>query len=273
MSRVTGGSSALKLVVEERERRHELHHDDADDDQRKHEQHDGIHERADRPAADTADQLGVGHVAPQHRFEVAAALSRQQRGRVDARHQLAMFLEGIRKLRASLHSLVHGVEHRLEHRVGQAAAEQVERLDQWHARLEERRELLVEFQKTRRADAPTPADAWQEPRQQPHGPHRQDQQALLFQLAPKLSFALGDVDAVDELAPRGSKPTAIFHRKRLSDSRLPAIAGRRRDYSNSGRAAGLTISGSLDAKAPRRGGDCSAQRRPLASSVVRIRVT
>jgi len=56
---------------------------------------------------------------------------------------------------------------------------------------------------------------------------------VTIEVAAELRLVLSGVDAVDELASRGSKPTAIFHRKRLSDSTLPASRTRWPDYSNS----------------------------------------
>ena len=54
------------------------------------------------------------------------------------------------------------------------------------------------------------------------------QVALVFEFATQLRLALGDVRAVDELASGRAEPTAIFHRKRLSDSQLPAEVPLRR---------------------------------------------
>ena len=129
-----------------------------------------------------------------------------------------MRLEGVGQRRARLHPLVHVVEDGLEERIGDAAAQQVERLHERHARLEQRRQLLVEDEELARADAPAPRQPEREPAEAPLRLEREDVQALLLELVAQARLAVGDVDALDDLAGRGDEPAAEFHRKILSDS-------------------------------------------------------
>ena len=68
------------------------------------------------------------------------------------REQRPVFGERIRKRRPALTPLVDRVQHRFERHVRHALAEDVERLDQRHAGLEQRRQLLVENEKLLPAD-------------------------------------------------------------------------------------------------------------------------
>jgi hypothetical protein len=70
---------------------------------------------------------------------------------------VSVFREGVRQRAPGLHFLVDAVEDALEGGVRDALAQDVERLDQRHARLEERGELLVEDEKLLSIDpAPRP---------------------------------------------------------------------------------------------------------------------
>jgi hypothetical protein len=62
--------------------------------------------------------------------------------------------ERIRERRAAAHLLVHVVEHGLEDGIRQALAQDVERLHEWHAGLEQRGEFLVEDQELVTANLP-----------------------------------------------------------------------------------------------------------------------
>ena len=104
----------------------------------------GIHQRRDRLALHGRDDLRVLDVAAQHRVEVAAALAGQQRRRVDAGKQVAVRGERVRQRRARSHLLVHVVEHRRNTGDVDAPLQEVERLDQRHAGLEQRGQFLVE---------------------------------------------------------------------------------------------------------------------------------
>ena len=101
-------------------------------------------------SADTVFRFDVGHdlhirdVSPDHLLEVAALLAGEERGGVNAREECAVRLEGLRQRAPSPHPVVHVVQNRLEDRIGRPAPEDVEGLNERHAGLEQRRELLVE---------------------------------------------------------------------------------------------------------------------------------
>ncbi len=118
--------------------------------------------------------------------------------------------EGIRERRAAAHLLVDIIEHRLEDRIREPHAENIEGLDQRHAGLEQRRQLLVEHQKLVAGNlvAPPLQAKAAEPATRSE---RQDVQPFVFQLAAKRDFALGDVDALDDFARRGAEAAAKLH--------------------------------------------------------------
>ena len=110
----------------------------------------------------------------------------------------------------------------LEHGIGQTAAQQVERLHQGHAGLEQRRQLLIELEEVALTDRPTPPERRRQAAQEPAGPERQDEQAPLLEIAAQMRLALGGMDGLDDLAPWRAELTAEFHRKRLSRKTLAA---------------------------------------------------
>ena len=57
-----------------------------------------------------------------------------------------MCLKGVRQGGSGAHFFVHIIEDGFEDRIGQPRSQDVERLHQWHACLEQRRQLLVEHQ-------------------------------------------------------------------------------------------------------------------------------
>ena len=65
--------------------------------------------------------------------------------------------------------------------------------------------------------APAARDA--ECRQHAAALQREDEQALLLELAAQTRLAVGDVDAFDDLAAGGAEPTAEFHR--VSGTKTP----------------------------------------------------
>ena len=211
--RVDSGSSAVEAAVEVRERRHHLDHDDADQHDRQRDQDHRIDHRRDGLGPDRVDGLGVGHKAPQHGVEVAGALARHQRRGVDAGKQIAVRRKRVGQRRAAAHLFVHIIQHRFEHRVGHARAQDVERLHERHAGLEQRGQLLVEHQELVARDLAALTEgkaAEAEPR-----PQRKDVQSFVLELPAKGGFALGDVNALDDLARRGAESAAEFHPKRL----------------------------------------------------------
>jgi hypothetical protein len=125
-----------------------------------------------------------------------------------------MGFERFRQRAPRSHALVDVVEHRLEDRVGHAGAQDVERLDERHAGLEQRRQLLVEDEELAGRHLPPlrqrrQADAGQ--RAPPGLLNGQDVEALLLELAAKTRLAIGDVDAFDDLAAGRAEPASKFH--------------------------------------------------------------
>ena len=116
----------------------------------------------------------------------------------------------IRQGRARAHLLVDVVQDGLEDGVGEADPQDVQRLHQRHAGLEQRGELLVEDQELVTADPRAPP-AEREAAPPPPLAERKDVQPFLLELAPQGGFALGDVDTLDDLARRGTEPAAVFH--------------------------------------------------------------
>ena len=141
-----------EALVEIREGRHHLQHDDRDEHQRERDQDRRVHQRRHGLALHVRDDLRVLDVPPKHAVQAAAAFAGQQRRRVDARKQIGVRGEGVRQRRPRPHALVHIVEHTAEDR----------RLDERHARLEQRGQLLVEHEELARRDA---AALWQPQRQ------------------------------------------------------------------------------------------------------------
>ena len=204
----------VEAVVELRKRRHHLDRDDADQHDRQRDQDRRIDHRRDGLLPNGIDDLGVGDKASQHRVEVAGALARHQRRRIDAGKQLAVGLKRVGQRRAGAHFFVHIVQDGFEHRVRQARAQNVERLHERHAGLEQRRQLLVEHEELVPGDFRAPlternaAEAEAAARAQ-----RENVQAFLLELAAKVRFALRDVDPLDDLAGHGAESAAKFHLK------------------------------------------------------------
>ena len=239
MIRVISGSSAPKAVVERREnagtsRRTMI----ADDHHRQHSSTAG-YSSALSVRRRTAP---ISRAYATYRRMTVSRLPLRSPAISDAvniaRHELAVLVEGVRQLRAGLHPLVDVVDDRLERRIGDVSAQQIERLHQRHAGLQQRRQLLVELEEVAGPDAPTADQAGRQRRQDAGGPDRQEEQALLLELAAELRLALGGVDAVDELARRACPayseiPSQALVRQDISGTFAPAS----RDYSNRSRAA------------------------------------
>ena len=125
-----------------------------------------------------------------------------------------MRLERLRQRAARPHALVHVVEHDLEDRVGDALAQDVERLHERHARLEQRRQLLVEDEELAAGDlAPVRQRRQVDARQRAASGllDREDEKSLLLELAAQTRLAIGDVDAFDDLAARRPEPAPVLH--------------------------------------------------------------
>jgi hypothetical protein len=81
-------------------------------------------------------------------------------------------------------------------------AQQVERLHERHAGLEQRGELLVELQELAGRQCTAARELHRPARDAPARAQREDVQATLFEVVPQPGFALGRVHAFDDLAGR-----------------------------------------------------------------------
>jgi hypothetical protein len=124
--------------------------------------------------------------------------------------------KGLRQRAARLDLLVHVVEHRLEAGVRDPLAQNVERLDERHARFEQRGQLLIEDEELLPGDAAARAEGKRQARQAGPPLERKDVQPLFFQLLPQARLAVGDVDPLDDVAARRPEPTAKFHRNSVA---------------------------------------------------------
>ena len=197
--------------VEVGEGRHDLQDDDRDEHERERDQDRRIDERRHRLALHRRDDLRVLDEAPQHRVEAAAPLAGQQRRGVDARKQRAVRGERIRQRGARAHPLVDVVEHAAEHRRLDPAPQQVERLHERHAGLEQRRQLLVEHEELAGRDPPRSAEPQRHAGHRAFRLQRQDVEALLLEVVAQPGFAVGRVDALDDLTARGREPAPELH--------------------------------------------------------------
>ena len=122
-----------------------------------------------------------------------------------------MRLERFRQRVPRPHPLVDVVQHRLEERVRNPAAQDVERLDERHAGLEQRRELLIEDEelpgrhpRARRQRDPAERGA-------PGPLNAEDVKPLFLELLPEPRLGVGGVDALDDLAAGSAQPAAELH--------------------------------------------------------------
>ena len=103
-------------------------------------------------------------------------------------------------------------KRRAKRRVRDASAQDVERLHERQARLEQRGQLLVEDQELARADPAPPVDGQTEAaKAEAAPPDGQHVQPLLFELAAQPRLVLGDVGALGDLARRCRYPAPEFH--------------------------------------------------------------
>ena len=109
------------------------------------------------------------------------------------------------------HPFVDVVQHGFEDRVVDSFPQDFERLDQRHARLQQRRELLVEHEELA---GRYPAPAREAEVGQAEGSRAlngEDIQPFLLELPAKPRFVVGDVNAFDDVAARGAEPAAKLH--------------------------------------------------------------
>ena len=136
-----------------------------------------------------------------------------------------MVAKCIRQRHAAAHFLMHILEHRFEQGVRDLRPQQIERLHQRHAGLQQRGELLIEDQKLVFRNPPAlwkPLDA----AEQASLAQRQHMQTLILELVPEPRLALRRVRALDDLARRRNQPAAKFHAKCLE---IIALRGFSRD--------------------------------------------
>ena len=119
-----------------------------------------------------------------------------------------MRAERVRQRRAAAYLFVHIIQYRLQDRVAQARAQNVQRLHQRHAGLEQRGQFLVEHQEFVSRDLSALAEREVEAQARLQ---RKDVQSFVLQLAPEGGFALGHVNALDDLTGRGAEAAAEFH--------------------------------------------------------------
>src|SRR4029079_9991327 len=100
-----------------------------------------------------------------------------------------------------------------QNRARNALPQDVERLHQRQARLEERGELLVEDQELRNLDVAASGEAELEAANLDASlaMHREEEEALFFELRPQACLALGDVRRLHDLATRRGYPAVEFH--------------------------------------------------------------
>ena len=216
--------------VKVRERRHHLQHDDRDEDERqRHEDrridqrrhHLPLHGRDDlrctrrsgaasRPGCRCARRQGA---RPYRRSETA------RRGSQNASDS-AVPDRTCSYTSSSTLRKTGELTRRLQ---------EIQRLDERHAGLEQRRQLLIENEKLGRRD--------RRPARQPHGYpgdrslrlEREDVKPLLFELVAQPGFCLGDVHALDDFAAGRCQAAAELHCLRRSQI-LAARACRRGHY-------------------------------------------
>ena len=134
---------------------------------------------------------------------------------------------GVGQRDAGAHLLVDVVERALEGGVGDLLAQDVERLRQRHAGLQQRRQLLVEQQQflARHAAAAQRRQGRQAgQRERTLRPGGEDEVALPLQLTPQSDLVVGDVDALDDLPVLGSEAALELHAIRQHAG--PARGGR-----------------------------------------------
>ena len=142
--RVESGSCGLAVLrVEAANSGTTLKNDQTDHGHRQRDEHGRVDQRGDDVPAHGRQHLDVLHIAAEHLLQAAALLARHERRGVDAGKHL-LRVERLGERRAGSHFLVDVVERDLERRVRHALAQNVERLHERQAGLEQRRQLLVE---------------------------------------------------------------------------------------------------------------------------------
>ena len=113
-----------------------------------------------------------------------------------------MPLECLRKRMPSPDPFVNVVEDGLEDRISDPATQDLERLDQGHARLQQRGQLLIEHEELARGDPTAPGEAQIRQAERAGPLDGEDVKPLFLELPPKPRFVVGDVNAFNDLAAR-----------------------------------------------------------------------
>src|SRR5687768_5294140 len=108
-------------------------------------------------------------------------------------------------------AFVYVVQDGLEDGVVDPPAENLERLDQWHPRLQQGRELLVEHEELARGYPPPAREADMGQAKRPGALNCEDVQPFFFELPAKPRLVIGNVNAFDDVAARGAEPAAKLH--------------------------------------------------------------
>jgi hypothetical protein len=112
------------------------------------------------------------------------------------------------------HPLVYVVNHAQRARIRDAPTQDVEGLDERHARLEQRRQLLVEHEELTAWDfVPMRQRGKMDAGQRATSGllNGEDVQPLLLKLPPQPRFAVSDVDAFDNLSAGRAEPAPELH--------------------------------------------------------------
>ena len=124
--------------------------------------------------------------------------------------------ERVGERRARPHFLVHVVEHTAERRRHHTPLEQVERLHERHARLQQRGQFLVEDQELAGVDVVPMRQVQRQAANRALGLEREDIEPFLLELVAQPGFGVGNIDAFDNFAVGRSQAAAKFHRAIVS---------------------------------------------------------
>ena len=183
--------------------RGELRNHKGDEEGHHHDQHDhqqsGIDQRSRQLLAKTHRQALERDIAAHHLFQVAALLTCQQCGGVHLGKNF-LRLERIGEQLATAHPVVHILQHGTEEEIALPLDQQLQRLDDRQAGMDQGHELLVEDDKLLLLDLAPP----REPdlgRKQALGLDRIDQKALLSKAVADLDLRAPILGLLEDVAP------------------------------------------------------------------------
>ena len=117
--------------------------------------------------------------------------------------------KGVRERRSTANLFVDGVEDGFEEGVREARPQDIERLHQGHAGLQQRRQFLVEYEEFVTGNLAPAAERQTRPGEP--GLQGEDVETFALELSAKRSLALGDVHALNDFTRRGGKAAAELH--------------------------------------------------------------